>query len=100
MLYKKDLEKKYEEWSTIWYNNLKNIILFMPLIDKVYRENIFYSCAQQGIINIIPVLYKNSTSKFNIKLEVDRINKIMISACEQSKQFNIPKIENILNYLY
>lgn len=71
--------------------NEKKIFLYLPIIAKEKIEEILYICGQQNI-NIIFVKYEKSYRKINLKENLERFNKIIISGCEQGKQYEIPKI--------
>ena len=70
-----------------------NLILYMPITKKSYAENILYNSAQIGVTKIIPVVIER-TCRLNLKFiqNIQRVEKILISACEQSKNFCIPEL--------
>ncbi|MFC1894746.1 RsmE family RNA methyltransferase, partial [Candidatus Dependentiae bacterium] len=68
-------------------------IIFCPsLLKKNNFEEIVYVAAQMGVSCIQPIITQKSSKKCSTGN--DRLKKIMISACEQSKNFVIP----YLNY--
>ena len=71
-------------------NNSNEITLYLPILNKEYIEEVIYICGQQNI-NIQFVKYEKS-KKINLKENFERFFKILISGCEQGKQFNIPTI--------
>jgi len=68
------------------------IILLMPIIKKDQFEYVTYVAAQLGITEIIPIETEKTKKNFLNDKEYDRLKKIMISACEQSKNFVPPKL--------
>ncbi|MBD3231861.1 RsmE family RNA methyltransferase [Candidatus Dependentiae bacterium] len=73
-------------------------IIFCPaLLKKSSFENIIYFSAQMGATKIIPVLTEKVQRKFEGEKERQRLEKIIISACEQSKNFNVPELCGALN---
>jgi 16S rRNA (uracil1498-N3)-methyltransferase len=70
------------------------INLFQGLVRRDAMEQCAYVAAQMGVTTIIPVLTsKTHRSKFDVK-DKERLEKIMISACEQSKQFVSPLLHD------
>lgn len=69
------------------------IHLYQGLVKKDAFEQIVYYAAQMGITSVTPVITKKiHRSKKNNK-EAIRLKKIMITACEQAKQFVLPVIK-------
>ena len=63
---------------------------------KIDRFEFFIEkCIEIGVEEITPLLCFHSERK-NIKLE--RLDKIMISACKQSKNFHFPKLNPLTSY--
>lgn len=68
------------------------ITLFLPLLKKEYFEKVIYASAQMGVNQIIPI-QTDKTKKYQFnKKEHSRLHKIIISGCEQSKNFSLPTI--------
>lgn len=92
------IEKFTLTLSLIQMHNIKKedteINAYLPILEKNYLEAAIEACAQNAIENIFLVKYNNSKNFFNFDKEIIRLNKICIAACEQSKQYSIPKIHN------
>ncbi len=70
-------------------------IIFCPAILKRNSfQDIFYIASQMGVNQITPILTDKIQRKWGDHRELEKLNKIMISAAEQSKNFIIPKIQN------
>lgn len=73
-----------------WYQSAKlvpEIIVALGVLKKENFENALYSCVELGANQITPVIFAKSTPQ---KLNQERLEKIIISAAEQSKNFNLP----------
>lgn len=70
------------------------IVLFQGITKKPALENIYYAAAQLGISRIIPIKTAKIQRAWEGQREHERLRKIMIAACEQSKQFVIPHSED------
>ncbi|MFH1832520.1 MAG: RsmE family RNA methyltransferase [bacterium] len=67
-------------------------IIFYPCITKRDTfETIVYAAAQMGASKIVPVISEKVQRELAGPKELDRIQKIMIAACEQARQFVIPE---------
>lgn len=90
--------------------SVDKIVPFVPsltlacgLLKKEAFEMVCYYAAQLGVQEIVPLLSAKVQRKWGGVKELDRLNKIMIAACEQAKQFSIPtlrapiKLSNWLN---
>lgn len=79
-------------------NNNKSIkpeiILCPALLKKKHFEEVVYLAAAMAVTKIIPILSGQVHKNWLDQKNIDRLKKIMITACEQSKNFFIPKIEN------
>ncbi len=73
----------------------KEITLFQALIKKDNFELIAEKCTEIGITNFVPVLCERSEKK---NLNIERIEKILKEATEQSGRGNIPKIFSVLEF--
>lgn len=75
------------------------IILYLPILEKDYLEIALFSCGQQGINEINFINYQKCHKFGNFEKNFDRLEKILISGCEQGKQYFIPKInKNIISF--
>ena len=63
------------------------ITIALGVLKKENLEASLYSCVELGASEIIPVICAKSVA---LNLNHDRIQKILISAAEQSKNFNLP----------
>ena len=68
------------------------ITLYIGLNKKNNWPEILYATAQMGVASIQPIITQRAQTEL---LPLERMNQIMISACEQSKQFQIPEIKKI-----
>ncbi|MEI8338203.1 MAG: RsmE family RNA methyltransferase, partial [bacterium] len=71
----------------------KEITLFQALIKKDNFEMITEKCTEIGITSFVPVLCERSEKK---NLNMERVEKILKEASEQSGRGDIPKIFSIL----
>lgn len=68
------------------------IIAYVPFLEREYMNHVLYALAQQGIDNIRFVKTDYShIAKYTDK-DMLRFEKIMITGCEQAKQFCLPVI--------
>jgi len=91
-----NINKKYieVEIQNIKKNSKFNnyIKYFLPILKKDDFEESIYYLAEIGIQEIQPIITSKSRKiSLNLK-DFERLNKIIIAACEQSKNFDIPKI--------
>jgi len=68
------------------------IILFQGLTKKETFEDIAYSAAALGVSQIQPIISQKISKNWWTEKDSERIMKIMISACEQSKYFVPPTL--------
>ena len=71
------------------------IVVAQAVLKRENFENALYSCVELGATAILPILFAKSV---NQKLNQDRIEKILINAAEQSKNFNIPVCDEPLEF--
>ena len=71
----------------------KEITLFQALIKKDNFEMIAEKCTEIGVTNFVPVLCERSEKK---NLNIERVQKILKEASEQSGRGDVPKIFSIL----
>lgn len=67
----------------------KEISLYIPILKKDDLEHSIYVSAEVGARRIIPVITEKSQKKLP---QIKRLKQIIVSACEQSKNFIIPDI--------
>ena len=73
------------------------ITLLQGIPKKSVFEEIIYNAAQLGVETIVPIkTAKSIVGEFSPK-ERERFESIMIAACEQAKQFVVPRIANQMN---
>ncbi len=65
-----------------------DITIALGVLKKENFENALYSCVELGASAILPIIFAKSTQ---LKLNQERVDKILIAASEQSKNFNLPK---------
>lgn len=71
----------------------KKITAYIPLLEREYMNQAIYGLAQQGINTIQFVsTYFQHVGSYSEK-DINRFEKIMIAACEQGKQYTLPKLE-------
>lgn len=70
---------------------LPQITFYLPILKKEAFEYSLYVAAATGVTEIVPVITKKSSP---IKTSSSRCEKIIIAACEQSKNFFMPKIRD------
>lgn len=63
------------------------ITVALGVLKKENFENALYSCVELGATAILPIMFAKSVPG---KLNQERVDKILISAAEQSKNFNLP----------
>lgn len=66
------------------------VTLCVGMLKKAAWHEVAYAAAQMGVDRIIPLITERSASELP---DQERLQNIMIAACEQSKQYSIPKIE-------
>ncbi|MFA5075193.1 MAG: RsmE family RNA methyltransferase [Candidatus Babeliales bacterium] len=71
---------------------IPEIILAVGLLKKSSFEEILYVAAQMGVTQIQPILSEKIQKNWFIEKDLNRLNKILISACEQSKNFFVPEL--------
>jgi 16S rRNA (uracil1498-N3)-methyltransferase len=69
------------------------IRLLLPILKKDALEPAIYCASATGVQEIIPVVTARSRKTLPEK-DFSRLQKISIAACEQSKNFSIPNINN------
>lgn len=67
------------------------ITLLLPILKKDAFEYAIYVATQMGVQKIVPIITEKSQA--SLPAIFDRLQSIMISACEQSKNFIAPYLE-------
>ena len=76
-----------------------DITLYQGLLRREAMESVAYFAAQMGVTRLIPlVTEKVQRSHWGGAREIERLKKIMIAACEQSKQYAIPEISEPMEF--
>ncbi|MCK4650652.1 RsmE family RNA methyltransferase [Candidatus Babeliales bacterium] len=95
------LEKSFEKENIIFAKILKinknkplspQIIFCPSMLKKSSFENIVYTASSIGVSQINPIETEKVKRRFGDIKENNRLSKIIISACEQSKNFFIPQL--------
>ncbi len=73
---------------------MPEMILYVGLNKKNNWPEILYAAAQMGVTSIQPIITERAQTEL---LPLERMQQIMISACEQAKQFHIPEIKKLCN---
>lgn len=68
------------------------INVYQGLLRKEAFGDVTYSAAQMGATNFIPLLTTKSQRSWGDLREEERIESVMIAACEQAKQFVLPTV--------
>ncbi|MFH1461921.1 MAG: RsmE family RNA methyltransferase [bacterium] len=68
------------------------IILCPSLIKKHSLEELVYNAAAMGATIIRPVITEKVQRKWGFEKEKERLEKIIIAACEQSKNYVLPEL--------
>ena len=74
----------------------KNITLFQVLVKKDNFEFIAEKCTGVGVSSIVPVISERSEKK---SVNIERIEKILKEASEQSGRAIIPKISSVIKFI-
>ena len=74
--------------------NISNIELAICLVKKSPMETILQKATELGVSKIIPIVSERTEVK---ELNLERANKIVIEATEQSNQLMPPKISDVMN---
>lgn len=70
------------------------IILCPSLIKKHSFEDLIYNAASMGATIIRPVITEKVQRKWGYEKEKERLEKVMIAACEQSKNYIMPELHS------
>ena len=92
---KKSFVVDQADWRNTAYF-VPEISVALGVLKKENFENALYSCAELGANQISPIIFAKSV---NQKLNQERLEKIIISAAEQSKNFNLPLWHEPVDFL-
>ncbi len=73
------------------------IVLLQGMTKKPAFEAMLYAAAQMGVRSIVPLKTEKTHSVSISSHDIQRWQRIMIAACEQSKQFVQPVLEPVLS---
>ncbi len=72
-------------------------VIFCPaLLKRSSFADVTYFAAQMGANEILPIITEKTQRKWGGSKEQERLQKIIVSACEQSKNFVLPKLNDPL----
>ncbi|KAL9656106.1 hypothetical protein ABK040_007724 [Willaertia magna] len=90
------LENKYQNYIN-FKEKYKITVNICVTKSKEPFEEMLYQCASMGVTEIQPILMDDKKQSNFLSGKEERFEKIMIAACEQSKQFHgLPKFNNPL----
>lgn len=72
------------------------ITVALGVLKKEHFETALYSCVELGASQIQPIVFKKSVSQ---KLNLDRLQRVLVSAAEQSKNFDFPSWQQPISFL-
>lgn len=84
--------------STVHKRLEPRINLCIGLLKKEALQEVAYYAAAMGATHLVPVLTGKVQRSWGNDKEQERLIKVMIAACEQSKQFIVPSIEAPLTF--
>lgn len=94
-IFKKQTELKVINYKLV-YSNKPKLRIGISMLKKADRFEWFLEKATEiGVCEITPIISQYSEKK---KLNMERSNKIMISAIKQSVRFYLPKLNNPINF--
>lgn len=67
------------------------ITFFLPLLKRSALEDTIYGLVEVGV-NIIQLVSTEKSARWHMN-DLARLQRIVIAACEQAKQFNIPELK-------
>ena len=93
-------KKKVIHADLLQKNQNKKIVPEVIFCPAILKKNSFvdvtYFAAQMGATEILPIITEKTQRKWGGLKEQERLQKIIISACEQSKNFILPKLNDPL----
>lgn len=69
-----------------------NIHVYQAILRRDAFDSVVYTASQMGVTTITPIISQKIQRSWADDREVTRIEKVMISGCEQAKQFIAPEI--------
>lgn len=75
---------------------MPNITWFLPLLERDAFEEALTALTVMGVQEIYPLITEKSKKSWGNEKERDRAHRVMIAACEQSKQFCVPFIHKAI----
>lgn len=73
-------------------------ILYVGLLKKEALEEVLYAATELGVSEIQPIISEKIHKNWFSKDYLDRLNKIIIAAAEQSKNYNIPILNESIKF--
>ena len=74
--------------------NIKELWLAFSPIKSNYQNFMIQKATELGVTKFLPIIFERTIVR---KINKDRLQKIVIEACEQSNRINVPVIENTQN---
>jgi len=93
-----EISKNVVEFKTIKQvrrkENIKELWLAFSPIKSNYQNFMIQKATELGVTKFLPVIFDRTVVR---KINKERLEKIIIEACEQSNRINLPIIENAQN---
>lgn len=70
------------------------IVWYIPVAEKTAFEDAISYATVLGISHIYPIITDKSKRSWGTPKDFDRINRVIIAAAEQSKQFALPRVHH------
>ena len=74
--------------------NTKELWLAFSPIKSNYQNFMIQKATELGVSKFLPIIFDRTIVR---KINKDRLEKIVIEACEQSNRLNVPEIEKAQN---
>jgi RsmE family RNA methyltransferase len=91
------LEKKQLQAEVIevgYQSSLEpRLLLALPLLKREALEEAVYAATELGVQEIALIITEKSRKHLHLN-ELDRLQRIMVAACEQAKYFYVPQLES------
>jgi 16S rRNA (uracil1498-N3)-methyltransferase len=71
------------------------VTVALGVLKKEHFEIALYNCVELGASNIQPIIFKKSVSQ---KLNTERLQRVLVSAAEQSKNFYFPAWQQPISF--
>src|SRR3990167_3625047 len=93
-----NLNGKRRNWARRIENKANKIIepkavVAVGFLKKDHFEQLVYNCTEIGATEIQPLITERSHRDIINEHELTRLKKIMVAACEQSKNFSMPVLK-------